>query len=570
MDSSAAKRKKKVVDAKKRMQNMTKEQIKAAIEKKKECNARAMAIVERLIEPQVETFWLIENLIHINQSHFQDAVEERAITKCCGYPLCDALLRDIPNKQFHISTKQNKVYDITDRKNYCSNLCYRAGIFLKDQLFTSPLWLRDCENRVTYKLYSSAPISGITGQEIDLGNTNPVKFESDDSIENKAAEAEKNRKNLQNTVSDRNRDESDTEIEDEFEDANEELEVSDQITTAAIDGLEDDEFFLSRTAFSEAEHGGSKKSVSDEGYGGGPDAKVDEIASGLKAIEVSEAKKTDKRKSGSKESVNKKLKPNLPVGQKIESFVMEWFTLESLTFIYGEEEVKQKFTDFGSPVNEIKFNKLKDSYMYERYEEICRKLNILEIRDRDETAAHAPSKPLPDYDQLKRESKELELKVRSFFKGDVKVGFTVDEGEEGKKKDEVDDNPAVLPLVDRHAVKAVRRRIMLDKLKRTLPDIQSALNLNQFGLSRDIQELVFTLSLSASNIVMKPSEWNLVVIILIRIMTIKNKCLGQAYQSDLTQRRLVNLLMTYNLDVDYLERQVLIINDLELIIRNSQ
>ncbi|KAF6201019.1 hypothetical protein GE061_005466, partial [Apolygus lucorum] len=103
-----------------------------------------------------------------------------------------------------------------------------------------------------------------------------------------------------------------------------------------------------------------------------------------------------------------------------------------------------------------------------------------------------------------------------------------------------------------------------------MPDIQSALNLNQFGLSRDIQELVYTMSLSATNIIMKPSEWNLVAIILIRIMTIKNECLRQAYQSDLTQRRLVNLLMTYNLDIDYLERQVLIINDVELIVRNSQ
>ncbi|KAF6200546.1 hypothetical protein GE061_004989 [Apolygus lucorum] len=331
MDSSSSKKKKKVIDAKKRMQNMTKEQIKAAIEKKKECNARAMTIVERLIEPQVEEFWLVENLIHINQSHFQDAVEERAITKCCGYPLCDSLLRNVPNKQFHISTKQNKVFDITDRKNYCSNLCYKAGVFLKDQLFTSPLWLRDCEDRVSYKLYSSAPISGITGQEIDLGVTSPVKLETVDPIETKVAEAEKNKKNLENVG-----DCDETEEEDEFEDAKEDLDgISDKMKTATIDCVED-EFFLSRSAF-----------------------------------------------------------------------------------------------------------------------------------DRDETAAHAPSKPLPDYDQLKRESKELELKVRSFFKGDiVKVGFSVGEGEEGKTKD-YDDNPSVLPLVDRHAIKATRRRIVLDKLNRT-------------------------------------------------------------------------------------------------------
>lgn len=63
-------------------------------------------------------------LKHINQELYQDIVEERAITKICGYPLCGMKLPDMPKKQYYISTKQNKVYDITDRKVYLNYKFY--------------------------------------------------------------------------------------------------------------------------------------------------------------------------------------------------------------------------------------------------------------------------------------------------------------------------------------------------------------------------------------------------------------------------------------------------------------
>ena len=39
-----------------------------------------------------------------------------------------------------------QVYDITERKNFCSDDCYKKSNFLKSQLATSPLWLREKEN----------------------------------------------------------------------------------------------------------------------------------------------------------------------------------------------------------------------------------------------------------------------------------------------------------------------------------------------------------------------------------------------------------------------------------------
>lgn len=60
----------------------------------------------------------------------------------------------VPTKQYQISTLTNKVYDITDRKKFCSSHCYKASTFLKDQMLTSPLWLRDQELIPDFKLLS--------------------------------------------------------------------------------------------------------------------------------------------------------------------------------------------------------------------------------------------------------------------------------------------------------------------------------------------------------------------------------------------------------------------------------
>lgn len=59
---------------------------------------------------------MLLQLQNINQEHYQDIIDERAINKLCGYPLCGILLKNIPTKQYHISTLHNKVFDITDRK----------------------------------------------------------------------------------------------------------------------------------------------------------------------------------------------------------------------------------------------------------------------------------------------------------------------------------------------------------------------------------------------------------------------------------------------------------------------
>lgn len=78
----------------------------------------------------------------MNQAHYDDIVEERFISSLCGYPLCTNAIGEVPKQQYQISTALNKVFDITERKKFCTNKCFKSSVYLKEQLLTTPLWVR--------------------------------------------------------------------------------------------------------------------------------------------------------------------------------------------------------------------------------------------------------------------------------------------------------------------------------------------------------------------------------------------------------------------------------------------
>ncbi|XP_067620322.1 putative RNA polymerase II subunit B1 CTD phosphatase RPAP2 homolog [Eurosta solidaginis] len=132
--------------------HLSQEQLLKAVQSKRECNAKAQTIVESLLERNIDREYFIAMLKDINQSHYDDIVDERHILMLCGYPLCATQLESIPSKKYSISTTTNKVYDITDRKKFCSTHCFKASEFIKSQLLVSPLWLRKYEPTPQFKL----------------------------------------------------------------------------------------------------------------------------------------------------------------------------------------------------------------------------------------------------------------------------------------------------------------------------------------------------------------------------------------------------------------------------------
>ncbi|KAM8849541.1 putative RNA polymerase II subunit B1 CTD phosphatase rpap2 isoform 2-T2 [Spinachia spinachia] len=143
------------------------EAVRDTLREKMELEKRAMKVVERLLEDRVDEDFLVDCAWFIVPANYKDTIEERSIAKLCGYPLCSNKLGKIPTQRYKISTKTNKVYDITERKCFCSNFCYKASKEFELQISTIPLWLRLHESPPEIKLMKKGD-GGISGEEVML------------------------------------------------------------------------------------------------------------------------------------------------------------------------------------------------------------------------------------------------------------------------------------------------------------------------------------------------------------------------------------------------------------------
>ncbi|XP_029381304.1 putative RNA polymerase II subunit B1 CTD phosphatase rpap2 isoform X2 [Echeneis naucrates] len=143
------------------------EVVKEKLREKLELERRALKVVERLLEDSVTEDFLVDCAKFITPANYKDVVEERSIVKLCGYPICPNKLGKVPTQQYKISTKTNKVYDITERKCFCSNFCYKASRGFELQISKAPLWLRQHESPTEIKLMKKGD-GGSSGEEVFL------------------------------------------------------------------------------------------------------------------------------------------------------------------------------------------------------------------------------------------------------------------------------------------------------------------------------------------------------------------------------------------------------------------
>lgn len=123
---------------------LRKEKIRLGLIRKRERETKALAVVTSLLEKDIDRegfrkvvssspsgmvffrfVFLLPFVIRIrriqadslNDSYYDDVTEERSCCgKLCGYPLCDREIENVPKQQYRISTRHNKVFDITKRK----------------------------------------------------------------------------------------------------------------------------------------------------------------------------------------------------------------------------------------------------------------------------------------------------------------------------------------------------------------------------------------------------------------------------------------------------------------------
>ncbi|KAM4605306.1 putative RNA polymerase II subunit B1 CTD phosphatase rpap2 [Polymixia lowei] len=176
----------KTVKAKNAEDEARREALKETLWDKLVLEKRALHMVECLLEDSVAEDFLVDCAKFIVPANYKDAIEERSIAKMCGYPVCPNKLDKIPTQQYKISTKTNKVYDITERKCFCSNFCYKASKQFELQISKTPLWLRQHESPPEITLMKKGD-GGSSGevvqlserclQEEDIENPQPVNPE---------------------------------------------------------------------------------------------------------------------------------------------------------------------------------------------------------------------------------------------------------------------------------------------------------------------------------------------------------------------------------------------------------
>ncbi|KAL1457010.1 hypothetical protein WDU94_001688 [Cyamophila willieti] len=651
----------KTAKTKKSLKNMTKEQIREALQQKKEGNARALQIVEYFVDNVPSEDEFLGKLFDINQSHFQDAVEERAILNKCGYVLCGNMLGTIPKKQYHISTLQNRVFDITERKYFCSNNCFKSSNYIKDQVLTSPLWMRDTEKCPDFKLLTQLVRSckDFTGNEIDLGHNRVKQSEIEKPEEKKdITTLEELMSDLDHAINmklfgDSNKDkecgnsnaehvnDSCADKENDAESINKSSEsvktvevdnsdpkIPDKLVENTNDAKQDNIETIdlpekceevakenSTTPKNENKDVNSTQSTSKIGPKMNLVKEIVEIevpspilenkslestlssansrnnsekensdSSSMKLVEKSKSTQCDN--SNKEKDAPSKSKPKHSNKEQdalskarhkmliLESYMKQWISVDTLILLLGETAVQnvlleankqyKKHADTMRQLNsqpESNMNQLLGSnkQAYAKYTALCKKLHMLELAEEADDSqltgrSSKPEQPVPNYEELKNQTEEMMIKVNEFYRGDKRSVTFADE-EDKTKENKEEDNVVVMPAVDSHAQNALRRKILMDKLNKIVPEVLRLLGAPYLStLSSDMRSLVRTFNLTAHNVMVNASEWSLVGLVLLKLLSSKDSTLQHVFNSEQSIKHVTLLCMSYGLDPGYLQR----------------
>ncbi|RWS13359.1 putative RNA polymerase II subunit B1 CTD phosphatase RPAP2-like protein [Dinothrombium tinctorium] len=173
---------------------------KESLIKMKQMRRKVLENVEQLLETDVDECTLIERCKLFAKCDYDDVNVERSLTGVCGYPLCSNRLQNISKQQYKISLKTHKVYDLSERKLFCSNRCFKASSFIKQQLPEEAFWVStDCDRTQNcVEIYREK--TGSVGNEVDIRSTlnEQSNFGTNNVSENKKKSENKNEKSREN------------------------------------------------------------------------------------------------------------------------------------------------------------------------------------------------------------------------------------------------------------------------------------------------------------------------------------------------------------------------------------
>uniref|UniRef100_A0ABK0LMR6 RNA polymerase II subunit B1 CTD phosphatase RPAP2 homolog n=1 Tax=Rattus norvegicus TaxID=10116 RepID=A0ABK0LMR6_RAT len=475
-------------------------ELEAALQRKVESERRAVRLVEQLLEENITEEFLKECGMFITPAHYSDVVDERAIIKLCGYPLCQKKLGVIPKQKYRISTKTNKVYDITERKSFCSNFCYKASKFFEAQIPKTPVWVREEERPPEFQLLKKGQ-SGCSGEVVQFfrdavtaadvdaygafdaqcepassstwserasderasdeegpgfvssllpGNrpkavgTKPQPHRQSSTVKKKAAQ-KMTSKHGEQTVSEVTEQLSNCRLDSQEKVATCKLPAKKENTQISSPGPLCDR--LNTSTVSENKHSVSQVTL---------------VGISKKSAEHFRSKFAKSNPGSGSASGLVQVRPEVAKAnllRVLKDTLTEWKTDETLKFLYGQDHgsVCLQPSAASGPDEELDEDDIS-----------CQAQNTL-----DETLPFRGSdtaiKPLPSYESLKKETEMLNLRVREFYRGRCVLNEDSTKSQDSKEN-ELQRDPS-FPLIDSSSQNQIRRRIVLEKLSKVLTPI---------------------------------------------------------------------------------------------------
>uniref|UniRef100_A0A8D1C1T5 RNA polymerase II subunit B1 CTD phosphatase RPAP2 homolog n=1 Tax=Sus scrofa TaxID=9823 RepID=A0A8D1C1T5_PIG len=527
-----------------------KAELEAAIRKKIEFERKALCIVEQLLEENITEEFLKECGKFITPAHYSDVVDERSIIKLCGYPLCQKKLGIVPKQKYKISTRTNKVYDITERKCFCSNFCYKASKLFQAQIPKTPVWVREEERHPDFQLLQEGQ-SGHSGEEIQLSS----KAIKTSDIDNPDCSEKHNESGSSSTPSD-----SGSDNEPDFVSS---ILPGSRPTAAGIMPQLHKKSIMRKKADQKvnSNHESEERIVIDATEQLGhcrlenqekasacepPSQELNTQISShspsqekLEASEISESKCSSskitlvgiskksaehfKRKFAKSSQVSRSASSSVQVSSEVgkanllkalKETLVEWKTEETLKFLYGQNYASVCLKPASAPL--VKEEELDEDDVTSDPESRSPALQE-SPNSLDESlpfrASDTASKPLPSYENLKKETETLNLRIREFYRGRYVLN------EETTKSQDSEEHDPTFPLIDSSSQNQIRKRIVLEKLSKVLPGLLGPLQITLGDIYPQLRNLVRTFRLTNRNIIHKPAEWTLIALVLLSLLT---------------------------------------------------
>ncbi|XP_013369918.1 PREDICTED: putative RNA polymerase II subunit B1 CTD phosphatase RPAP2 isoform X2 [Chinchilla lanigera] len=507
-----------------------KAELEAAVKKKIEFERKALHIVEQLLEENITEEFLLECGKFITPAHYSDVVVERSIIKFCGYPLCQKKLGIVPKQKYKISTKTNKVYDITERKSFCSNFCYKASKYFEAQIPKTPVWVREEDRQPDFQLLKEGQ-SGHSGEEVQLCSKaiktsdidNPDHFEkqsessSSSTCSDSSSDSEQdfvssilpgNRPNTTGTGSQLRKSimkkkagqKTKSTLKDKEQTV---VEVTEQLGSCKLDDQK--KAAACELPFQKVNTQISSKSPRERLKASGHfenKCNMSEIT--LVGISKKSAEHFKKKfaksnqVSSSGQMCPEVAKTNLL--KVLRETLIEWKTEETLRFLYGQKYASiflksSSVCPANEELDEDDINSDSDNHSLAFRGPQNSLDESLPFRGSD-TAI----KTLPSYESLKKETETFNLRIREFYRGQYVLNEDITKSQDSEEHD------PTFPLIDSSSQNQIRKRIVLEKLSKVLPGLLGPLQITLGDIYTQLKNLVRTFSCTIHSMILVATE----------------------------------------------------------------